>query len=228
MTTLKLTASLLLAALSCSPALAQTAPAQNTPAQTTPAKPADSMSAAMMKAAPTFHYSTEAGMNMMMQGGVVAITAAPGERLISRAVSGQKATLVYSGKNSAAIFAFYDSAIKAEGWKTTAMDGKMMDTMSKPGDTMAKPADTMAKPGDTMAKPADTMAKPGDTMAKPGDTMSKPADTMSKPGDTMNKPADAMAMKGGTHSATFAQGGHSIDLLVRESAGRVTVTFASK
>ena len=102
---------------------------------------------------------------------------------MSRSVKGMAATLVYSGKNSAGIFAFYDRAIKAEGWKTTAMDGKMM-------------ADAMAKPADAMAKPADTMA--------------------------------SSAMTGGLHSATFALGGHSIDLNVRESAGRVTVDFKSK
>ena len=158
-------------------------------AQTAPAKPADTMKAdTMMKAAPTFAFSKEAGMNMMMSAGVVDISAAPGEKMISRSVSGQSATLVYSGKNSQAIFNFYDKAIKSEGWKTTAMDGKMMA-------------------GDTMAKPTDTMA------AKPGDTMAKPA---------------AGTMMGGTHSATFAQGGHTINLNVRESGGRVTVTFKSK
>ena len=197
----KLALSVLTALMIAVPTLAQ--------AQTAPAKPADTMKAdtmkagAMMKAAPTFSFSKEAGMNMMMSAGVVDITAAPGEKMISRSVSGQSATLVYSGKNSQAIFNFYDKAIKSEGWKTTAMDGKMMA-----GDTMAKPADTMA------AKPADTMAKPTDTMA-------------AKPGDTMAKPA-AGAMMGGTHSATFAQGGHTIDLLVREAGGRVTVTFKSK
>ena len=178
-------------------------------AQTAPAKPADTMKAGtikagtMMKAAPTFAFSKEAGMNMMMSAGVVDISAAPGEKMISRSVSGQSATLVYSGKNSQAIFNFYDEAIKSEGWKTTAMDGKMMaeGTMAKPTDT------TAAKPGDSMAKPTDTMA------TKPGDTMAKPA---------------AGAMMGGTHSATFAQGGHTIDLNVREAGGRVTVTFRSK
>jgi hypothetical protein len=176
-------------------------------AQTAPAKPADTMKAdTMLKAAPTFMFSKEAAMNMMMTGGVVDIAAVPGEKMISRSVNGQSATLVYSGKNSQAIFNFYDKAIKSEGWKTTAMDGKMM------ADTMAKTGDSMAKTGDSMAKPADTMAKGTDTMAKTGDTMAKPAS----------------AMMGGTHTATFAQGGHSIDLVVRESAGRVTVTFKSK
>lgn len=156
----------LLGTLTLSPALAQT-------------MPADAMKTgeAMMSAAPTFAYTGDAAMNMMMSGaGVVGIAAAPGEKLVSRSVKGTGATLVYSGKNSAGIFAFYDRAIKAEGWKTTAMDGKMM---------------------------ADAMAKPADTMA----------------GSTMT---------GGLHSATFALGGHIIDLNVRESAGRVTVAFKSK
>jgi hypothetical protein len=171
---------------------------------TTPAKPADTMKMndAMMKAAPTFAFSTEAGMNMMMSGGAVEITAVPGEKLVSRSIKGMAATLLYSGKNSGAIFAFYDKAIKAEGWKTTAMDGKMMS-----GDAMMKAGDTMAKPGAAMVKPAGTMAKPADTMTKPA----------------MN----AGTMMGGTHSATFAMGGHTIDLNVRESGGRVTVTFKS-
>ena len=153
-------------------------------AQTT--KPADTMKAdTMLKAAPNFMFSKDQGMNMMMSGGAVDIAQVPGEKLISKSITGQAATLVYSGKNSQAIFNYYDKAIKAEGWKTTAMDGRMM-------------ADTMSKPTDTMAKPADTMAKP------------------------------ASAMTSGSHSATFAMGGHTIDLLVRESGGRVTVTFRSK
>ena len=195
--------SILTAALTLAvPALAQTAPTQTAPADTM------KTGGAMMKAAPTFVFSTQAGMNMMMSSaGVVDIAAVPGEKLVSRSVQGQAATLLYSGKNSASIFAFYDKAIKAEGWKTTAMDGKKMD------DSMAaKPADTMAKPTDTMAvKPADTMA------AKPSDSMAKPA------ADTASS-----AMMGGTHTATFAQGGHTIDLKVTDSAGRVTVSFRSK
>ncbi len=198
-----LTAALTLAA----PALAQTTPAMPAPAM--------KMGDTMMKAAPTFAFSTEAGMNMMMSGGAVDITAVPGEKLVSRNVRGTAATLIYSGKNSGAIFAFYDKAIKSEGWKTTAMDGKMMAEGS-----MAKAGDTMMKSGDAMtAKPADTMA------AKPADTMAKPTDTMAaKPTDTMT----SGAMMGGTHSATFAMGGHTIDLKVREARGRVTVTFRSK
>ena len=158
-----LTAALTLAA----PALAQTGATQTAPADTM------KTGSAMMKAAPTFMFSTQAGMNMMMStAGVVDIAAVPGEKLVSRTIKGQAATLLYSGKNSASIFSFYDKAIKAEGWKTTAMDGKMMT---------------------------------GDTMAKPGS-----------------------AMMGGNHSATFAMGGHTIDLNVREAAGRVTVSFRSK
>ncbi|WP_407569158.1 hypothetical protein [Deinococcus altitudinis] len=207
-----LTAALTLAA----PAVAQTM-------QATPAMPAPAMKASdtMMKAVPAFAFSTQSGMNMMMNsGGAVEIAAAPGEKLVSRSVKGTAATLVYAGKNSASIFAFYDRAIKAEGWKTTAMDGKMMaeGAMMKSGDSMAKPTDTMA--ASTMsAKPADTMAKPADTMAKPA-TMTSGAMNSG----TMN----SGAMMGGTHSATFAMGGHTIDLNVRESAGRVTVTFKSK
>lgn len=184
-----LTAALTLAA----PALAQTM--QTTPAMPAPAMPAPAMKGGdtMMKAAPTFAFSTQAGMNMMMNsGGAVEISAASGEKMISRSVKGTAATLVYSGKNSASIFAFYDRAIKAEGWKTTVMDGKMMA-----GDAMTKPTDTMAP------KPADAMAKPAGTMT-------------------------GSAMMGGTHSATFVMGGHTIDLNVRKSAGRVTVTFKSK
>jgi hypothetical protein len=203
-----------LIALTILTALIPTAP-MLAQAQTTPAKPADTMkSATMMKAAPTFAFSKDAGMNMMMSGNAVDITAAPGEKLITKSIAGQSATLVYSGKNSQAIFDFYDKAIKSEGWKTTAMDGKMMaDGKMKAGDTMTKPADAMK---------TDAM-KPDEKMAKPADTMK--ADDKMKSGDTMAKSG---AMMSGVHSATFANGGHSIDLVVRESAGRVTVTFKSK
>jgi hypothetical protein len=213
MTNINRTALTILTALiATAPMLAQ--------AQTTPAKPADTMkSDTMMKAAPTFAFSKDAGMNMMMSGNAVDITAAPGEKLITKSISGQSATLVYSGKNSQAIFNFYDKAIKSEGWKTTAMDGKMMaDGKMVDG----KMADDKMKAGDTMTKPDDKM-KAGDTMAKTGDTMK--ADDKMKAGDTMAKSG---AMMSGVHSATFANGGHSIDLVVRESAGRVTVTFKSK
>ncbi len=197
--------SILTALIAATPVLTQTAMAQTT-------KPADTMKAdtmkpgTTMKAAPNFMFSKDQGMNMMMSGGAVDIAQVPGEKLISKSISGQAATLVYSGKNSLAIFTYYDKAIKSEGWKTTAMDGRMM------ADTMAKPADTMMKSSDTMAKPADAVAKPADTMAKPADAVAKPTG----------------AMMGGTHSATFALGGHTIDLLVRESGGRVTVSFKSK
>jgi hypothetical protein len=169
--------SILTALIAATPVLTQTAMAQTT-------KPADTMKAdtmkpgTTMKAAPNFMFSKDQGMNMMMSGGAVDIAQVPGEKLISKSISGQAATLVYSGKNSLAIFTYYDKAIKSEGWKTTAMDGRMM-------------ADTMAKPADAVAKPTG-------------------------------------AMMGGTHSATFALGGHTIDLLVRESGGRVTVSFKSK
>ena len=144
-------------------------------AQTMPAKPAETM----MKAAPTFVFSAQAGMNMMMNsGGALTITAVPGEKLISRSVRGMTATLIYSGKNSASIFGFYDKALGAEGWKATMMDGKMMA--------------------------ADSVAKSAGTMT------------------------DSAMMMGGTHSATFEMGGHSIDLKVNEAGGRVTVAFRSK
>ena len=162
----KLTLNILTALIVTTPVLAQNARAQTTqPAET------------MVRAAPTFMFSKDQNMNMMMSGGAVDISAVPGVKLISKSISGQAATLVYSSKNGVMIFTYYDKAIKSEGWKTTAMDAHMM-------------TDKMAKP-DAMAKPAG-------------------------------------AMMSGSRSATFAMGGHTIDLLVRGAGGQVTVTFKSK
>jgi len=123
-TALTLVSALLLAA----PVLAQTKTdtmKTDTIKSDTTKMPMEKMSGSM-KGAPSFHFSTAAGMNMMMSGGKVDVTAAPGERLISRRISGRSAVLVYAGKNTAGLFKYYDSAIKSEGWKTTMMDGRMM------------------------------------------------------------------------------------------------------
>lgn len=119
----KLSLPLLSILLLTAPALAQTK--TDTMKSGSMKMPMEKMSGSM-KGAPSFHFSTAAGMNMMMSGGKVDVTAAPGERLISRRVSGRSATLVYAGENSAGLFKFYDAAIKSEGWKTTMMDGPMM------------------------------------------------------------------------------------------------------
>jgi hypothetical protein len=163
-------------------------------------------------AAPMFKFSSDPKMNAMMAADTIDLTAYPKLPLIFKSVNGAKATLVYKGADAGKVYAFYDKALKSEGWKDAPMGAMAGDTMNKPaGDTMTKPADTMTKPADdTMTKPADTMTKPeDDTMTKPADTMTKPADTMTKPADTMTKTdtmmsAEGMKMKDGSYQGHYS------------------------
>jgi hypothetical protein len=149
-------------------------------------------------AAPMFKFSSDPKMNAMMAADTIDLTAYPKLPLIFKSVNGAKATLVYKGADAGKVYAFYDKALKSEGWKDAPMGAMAGDTMNKPaGDTMTKPADTMTKPADdTMTKPAD------DTMTKPADTMTKPADTMTKT-DTMMS-AEGMKMKDGSYQGHYS------------------------
>jgi hypothetical protein len=148
-------------------------------------------------AAPMFKFSSDPKMNAMMAADTIDLTAYPKLPLIFKSVNGAKATLVYKGADAGKVYAFYDKALKSEGWKDAPMGAMAGDTMNKPaGDTMTKPADTMTKPAD------DTMTKPADTMTKPADTMTKPADTMTKT-DTMMS-AEGMKMKDGSYQGHYS------------------------
>jgi hypothetical protein len=108
-------------------------------------------------AAPMFKFSSDPKMNAMMAADTIDLTAYPKLPLIFKSVNGAKATLVYKGADAGKVYAFYDKALKSEGWKDAPMGAMAGDTMNKPaGDTMTKPADTMTKPADTMTK-TDTM-----------------------------------------------------------------------
>jgi hypothetical protein len=147
-------------------------------------------------AAPMFKFSSDPKMNAMMAADTIDLTAYPKLPLIFKSVNGAKATLVYKGADAGKVYAFYDKALKSEGWKDAPMGAMAGDTMNKPaGDTMTKPADTMTKPADTMTKPADTMTKPADTMTKPADTMTK-TDTMMS--------AEGMKMKDGSYQGHYS------------------------
>ena len=182
-------------------------------------------SLALAASLPTFGFSKQAGDNMMTMGNTIELSAAPNMRLLSHSEAGQKATLVYAGADAKAVFAFYDAALRGEGWKTDT-------AMKMPGDAMAgKSGDTMmAKPGDKMTgKAGDTMtAKPGDTMAgKAGDTMAaKPGDKMTgKAGDAMaGKDAMTMTMMNGGYDGYYVQKGLKLDLRSVAKNGRTTVT----
>ncbi|WP_309569708.1 hypothetical protein [Deinococcus sp.] len=98
------TAVSLSAALTLSPALAQT---KN-----------DGMSMPAMSGVPMLHFTSEKGMNMMMgHSGDLMIMAAPGMGKYTYKMSGHTATITYATKNAKALFAHYDKAIRAEGWK---------------------------------------------------------------------------------------------------------------
>jgi hypothetical protein len=112
-------------------------------------------------AAPVFKFSTDQKANLMMMGQTIELSAYPKAKLLAKSISDSKASFVYAGSDASGVYAFYDKALKSEGWK----DAPAM----KSGDTM--------KTGDTMNKPADTMTKTGDAM-KSGDTMMKGAEGM--------------------------------------------------
>ena len=88
-------------------ALAMPALAQKMPA----AKMDSSMGAPMLK------YTAMPSMNMMMSGGAVEVSPAPGFKLVSQSVTGHNATLVFQSKDSKGLFDFYNQAIMSEGWK---------------------------------------------------------------------------------------------------------------
>lgn len=169
---------------------------------------------------PTFGFSAKAGDNMMTMGNTIELSAAPSMKLLSHSEQGQKATLVYASTDAKAAFAFYDAALRSEGWKTdTAMKMPAGAMAAKSGDTMTgKAGDTMAaKPGDAMA------AKPGDKMTgKAGDTMAMTA----KPGDAMaSKDAmSGMVMVNGGLEGYYVQQGLKLDLRSAAKNGRTTVT----
>jgi hypothetical protein len=114
-------------------------------------------------AAPMFKFSSDPKMNAMMAADTIDLTAYPKLPLIFKSVNGMRATLVYKGADAGKVYAFYDKALKSEGWKDAPMGAMAGDTMNKPaGDTMTKPAD------DTMTKPADTMTKTDTMMSAEG------------------------------------------------------------
>jgi hypothetical protein len=100
-------------------------------------------------AAPVFKFSTDPKANLMMMGQTIELSAYPKAKLLAKSISDSKASFVYAGSDASGVYAFYDKALKSEGWK----DAPAM----KSGDAMDKPADTMTKPADTMMKGVEGM-----------------------------------------------------------------------
>lgn len=162
-------------------------------------------------AMPTLMFSQDAGMNMMLSGTTIDITANPKAKLLSRSMSAQRAVLVYAGTDAKGALAFYDKALKAEGWK---VDTSMMAKDKMGGDSMAK--DSMTKSGDTTAK--DGMTKDG--MAKSGDTMAKSGDAM------MAKDNMAGNMAAGERGYYVGKDNLKLDVIALAKGDRTTVTIS--
>ncbi|MDV6375292.1 hypothetical protein [Deinococcus arenicola] len=101
----------------------------------------DGMSMSMMSA-PMLRFTSEMGMNMMMgKSNDLMIMAAPGMgNYTYNMMGGHSGTITYTSKNAKALFDFYSSAIKAEGWKedmNMAM-GMMKDGSYSEAYTMGK------------------------------------------------------------------------------------------
>ena len=89
--------------------------------------------ASLAFATPSFQFSTDAKMNLMAAGNKIDVSPFSGMKLYSHNVRASSATLVYTGKDAAGAYAFYDKALKSEGWKDSP-DGMMKeDTMMKDG-----------------------------------------------------------------------------------------------
>jgi hypothetical protein len=184
-------------------------------------------------AAPSFMFSTDAKMNLMAMGNTIDITAYPALKLVSHKETGSSAMLVFSGRDAAGAYAFYDKALKSEGWKDSP-DGMMMkeDTMKKDDAMMGKDAtmkDTMKKDDAMMGKDAtmkDTMKKDDAMMGK--DTMKKDDAMMGKVTKEDMMMAEKMKMKDGTYHGFYAMGKNIISLTTKNNAGRVIVTMTVK
>lgn len=106
-------------------------------------------------AAPVFKFSADPKANLMMMGQTIELSAYPKAKLLARSVTDSKATLVYAGSNASGVYAFYDQALKSEGWKDAPAMMASGDTM-KSADTMTKTTGTM-KSGDTMKSGVEAM-----------------------------------------------------------------------
>lgn len=159
-------------------------------------------------AAPVFKFSTDPKANLMMMGQTIELSAYPKAKLLAKTVTDSRATLVYAGSDASGAYAFYDKALKSEGWK----DAPAM----KSGDTM-KTGDTM-KSGDT-TKADGTMTKTDDTM-KSGDAM--------KSGDTMMKGVEGMKMKDGSYQGHYSLKTYTLALSTSVKDGKVYVNFGVK
>jgi uncharacterized protein with FMN-binding domain len=161
-------------------------------------------------AAPVFKFSTDPKANLMMMGQTIELSAYPKAKLLAKSISNSNASFVYSGSDAAGVYAFYDKALKSEGWK----DAPAM----KSGDTM--------KTGDA-TKSGDTM-KTGDAMNKPAGTMDKPADIMTKTGDTMMKGVESMKMKDGSYQGHYTLKNYTLALSTAVKGGKVNVNLSVK
>lgn len=98
---------------------------------TTPDRMSKNSMPMSMSGAPMLRFTTQAGMNMMMgHSGDLMIMAAPGMGRYTYAMQGHTATLTYASRNAKALFAYYDKAIRAEGWRE---DMQMAMGMMKDG-----------------------------------------------------------------------------------------------
>jgi len=157
------------------------------------------LAASLAIAAPSFKFSTDPKANLMMMGQTIELSAYPKAKLISRKISNSKASFVYAGSDASGVYAFYDKALKAEGWKDAPAMMASSDTMKKTGDAMTKPADTMTKTTGTM-----------------------------KSGDTMMKGVEGMKMKDGSYQGHYTLKNYTLALSTAVKAGKVDVNLSVK
>jgi len=169
-------------------------------------------------AAPSFQFSTDAKMNLMAAGGKIDVSPFSSMKLYSHNVRASSAVLVYTGKDAAGAYAFYDKALKSEGWKdspdgmmkedATMKDGAMKDGAMKDGAMK----DATMKDG---AMKDDAMK--GDAMMGAGPIT-----------EADRKMAENMKMKDNSYHGFYSMNKNIISLTTKTMSGKVTVTLTIK
>lgn len=174
-------------------------------------------------AAPSFQFSTDAKMNLMAAGSRIDVSPFSAMKLYSHNVRASSATLVYTGKDAAGAYAFYDKALKSEGWKDSpdavmkedAMmkDGAMKDGTMKDGAMKDSTMKDGAMKGDAMKDDA----MKGDAMMGAGPIT-----------DADRKMAESMKMKDNSYHGFYSMNKNIISLTTKTMSGKVTVILTIK
>ena len=178
-------------------------------------------------AAPRFAFDANPSMNLMRSGENISLAADARYKLVLKIVMGARAQFSYRTTDAAALYAFYDHALKGEGWKDAPMVGanKMAATaMTGSADKAAAgSADktTMMGANKTTMMGSDKSTTGADKMA--GDAMAKPMNQV----DAMTA-MTGMRRADGSYSGEYAMNMLRLSLKTVTKGALTTVTFSLK